>query len=581
MYTVYEWHVHHWEVKQDRSIGKWFLKPRRCTVIVQCCVSSRLVPQCVYGQISTLLFYSRHRQRHAQRMTHSSLDSSYRETRVLGVARMYLEEMPHIVLEPVPPLTRPWINCESCPMVVHASTTHTGCIRCSISLQAQALMDLSWWNYKEKQRGAAKMGRDAQSFWQRLMPANAIQCHPMPSNAPSALPWQVLTLAAHWCLAIAHPLPAVAFSGNVVSTSCAARFQNFELRASVFSIMYPLWTHRNQPYLNHLIDLFLAESSFVVCDGERARLSSRFFDGGHTPRLKSRRGWITATFAKQQRTPGNQWGDQHPCLITFELQYMPRHILLVSAYILDWSPSTVFILQGYSSPRSRVACHWHVWCSTSSWKQNVSMLANVFFFGLLDWRSCTYSKTCVCGCMCLLLHHWSLSWTLDAARKQNAICLGNLAVVKHCSACKSISKKYAQSRSIHHDGQTSFPENIQQGGCCLSASECCISSVCKKISRKYIYIYIYAARFLLLLGSSIYTSSTAQGGGGSLKIGHYRRGELLWCMDGNANPLIVHKLVRVWALLFGVVAMVAVVTPPQLLDVAWCGPVVIVAVVVV
>ena len=56
-------------------------------MIVQCCVSSHLVPQCVYGQISTLLFYSRHRQRHAQRMTHSSLDSSYRETRVLGVAR--------------------------------------------------------------------------------------------------------------------------------------------------------------------------------------------------------------------------------------------------------------------------------------------------------------------------------------------------------------------------------------------------------------------------------------------------------------------------------------------------------------
>ena len=35
-----------------------------------------------------------------------------------------------------------------------------------------------------------------------------------------------------------------------------------------------------------------------------------------------------------------------------------------------------------------------------------------------------------------------------------------------------------------------------------------------------ISIYIYAAHFLLLLGSSIYTSSIAQGGGGSLKIGH-------------------------------------------------------------
>ena len=89
--------------------------------------------------------------------------------------------MPRTVLEPVPPLTRPWINCESCPIVVHTSTTHTGCIRCPISLQAQALMDLSWWNYKEKQRGAAKMGRDAQSFWQRLMPSNAIQCPKCPA----------------------------------------------------------------------------------------------------------------------------------------------------------------------------------------------------------------------------------------------------------------------------------------------------------------------------------------------------------------------------------------------------------------
>jgi len=37
------------------------------------------------------------------------------------------------------------------------------------------------------------------------------------------------------------------------------------------------------------------------------------------------------------------------------------------------------------------------------------------------------------------------------------------------------------------------------------------------------------------------------------KIGHYRRGELLWCMDGRANPLMDRKVV-------GVAAMVAVVT---------------------
>ena len=42
------------------------------------------------------------------------------------------------------------------------------------------------------------------------------------------------------------------------------------------------------------------------------------------------------------------------------------------------------------------------------------------------------------------------------------------------------------------------------------------------------------------------------------RIGHYRRGELLWFMDGRANPLMDRKVVGV--VLFGVVAMVAVVT---------------------
>jgi len=41
------------------------------------------------------------------------------------------------------------------------------------------------------------------------------------------------------------------------------------------------------------------------------------------------------------------------------------------------------------------------------------------------------------------------------------------------------------------------------------------------------------------------------------RIGHYRRGELLCCTDGRANPLMDGKVVGV--VFFGVVAMVAVV----------------------
>jgi hypothetical protein len=50
-------------------------------------------------------------------------------------------------------------------------------------------------------------------------------------------------------------------------------------------------------------------------------------------------------------------------------------------------------------------------------------------------------------------------------------------------------------------------------------------------------------------------------------------------MDGRANPLMDRKVVRV--VFSGVVAKVAVVTSPQLLDVVWCGAVVVVGVVVV
>ena len=48
--------------------------------------------------------------------------------------------------------------------------------------------------------------------------------------------------------------------------------------------------------------------------------------------------------------------------------------------------------------------------------------------------------------------------------------------------------------------------------------------------------------------------------------------------DGRANPLMDQQVVGV--LFFGMVAMVAVVTLPQLLDVVWCSAVVVVIAVV-
>ena len=44
-------------------------------------------------------------------------------------------------------------------------------------------------------------------------------------------------------------------------------------------------------------------------------------------------------------------------------------------------------------------------------------------------------------------------------------------------------------------------------------------------------------------------------------------------MDGRANPLMDRKVVGVVS--FGVVAVVAVVTSPQLLDVVWCSAAVV------
>ena len=49
--------------------------------------------------------------------------------------------------------------------------------------------------------------------------------------------------------------------------------------------------------------------------------------------------------------------------------------------------------------------------------------------------------------------------------------------------------------------------------------------------------------------------------------------------DGRANPLMKRKVVG--GVFFGVAAMVAAVTSPQLLDVLWCSAIVVVVVVVV
>ena len=48
-------------------------------------------------------------------------------------------------------------------------------------------------------------------------------------------------------------------------------------------------------------------------------------------------------------------------------------------------------------------------------------------------------------------------------------------------------------------------------------------------------------------------------------------------MDGRGNPLMDRQVVGV--VFFAMVAMVAVVTLPQLLDVVWCSAVVVVVVV--
>ena len=60
------------------------------------------------------------------------------------------------------------------------------------------------------------------------------------------------------------------------------------------------------------------------------------------------------------------------------------------------------------------------------------------------------------------------------------------------------------------------------------------------------------------------TSSSAHGGGGSFRDQSYRKGALLWCVDGRGNPTMDRKVVGM--VFFGVFAAV---TSPQLLDVVW------------
>jgi hypothetical protein len=55
-------------------------------------------------------------------------------------------------------------------------------------------------------------------------------------------------------------------------------------------------------------------------------------------------------------------------------------------------------------------------------------------------------------------------------------------------------------------------------------------------------------------------------------IGHCRRGELLRCMDGRANPLMDRRELRS-------LEWLQWLPHPQLLNVVWCGVVVVVVVV--
>ena len=97
----------------------------------------------------------------------------------------------------------------------------------------------------------------------------------------------------------------------------------------------------------------------------------------------------------------------------------------------------------------------------------------------------------------------------------------------------------------------------------LSHLSCFFANLSQEKTGAYIYIYIYMwymyfASLCFCLTLCIIPVVPHRAAAEVSKIGHYRRGDLLWCTDGRANPLMD----VVGAVFFAVVAMVAVVTSP-------------------
>ena len=70
----------------------------------------------------------------------------------------------------------------------------------------------------------------------------------------------------------------------------------------------------------------------------------------------------------------------------------------------------------------------------------------------------------------------------------------------------------------------------------------------------YIYIYIWCYVYIYIYIPVVPRKAVAE----VSRIGHYRRGELLWCMVDRANPLMDRKVVGI--VFLWVIAMVAVAT---------------------
>ena len=60
----------------------------------------------------------------------------------------------------------------------------------------------------------------------------------------------------------------------------------------------------------------------------------------------------------------------------------------------------------------------------------------------------------------------------------------------------------------------------------------------------YIYMYIYIYSHIIYIDIPVPHQAVAE----VSMIGNYRRGELLWCMDGRANPLMDRKLIEALSL---------------------------------